>query len=518
VSSIVTSLTGGGGAGMAFHPQSTNILQPSTVAQANQQYANVNQGLTNQQGFLNAVQAQNGLGNQTSVFNQMQGVANGTGPNPAQAMLNQSTGQNVANQASLMAGQRGSGANAGLIARQAAQQGANTQQQAAGQAATLQANQSLNALNNMGALATNQANQQANATNAYTNSALNAQQNVLGGIGAQNNANVGMQSNINAVGGGLAGNVATQQGGLLGSAMGSLGSIGQLIPGGSSGYSDIANAGNANAITNGMPLAGGAGDATGLENASTMLAAQGGQVPQQLADGGSVPDSSTPLNAITAPTNGPQSNVGKSFMAQEDALGAPSDTPQAPMAAPKTASGGGGPGLGSLMGAGMSLGQKAFSGMNFSNAMSDLFAPMQTATEGISSAGSAAGAAAGSDAAGAGIGADVGGDIGAGVAEGAVAAAKGGKVPALLSPGETYIPPSKVKAVEKGANPLKEGERVPGKPKVLGNSYANDTYRTTLQSGGIVIPNSIMQSKDPAKGAADFVRAIQAKNHMSKCK
>jgi hypothetical protein len=79
-------------------------------------------------------------------------------------MLSQATGANTANQAALMAGQRGSGANAGLMARQAAQQGAANQQNSAGQAATMQANQSLNALNSMGSLATSQANQQANAT------------------------------------------------------------------------------------------------------------------------------------------------------------------------------------------------------------------------------------------------------------------------------------------------------------------------------------------------------------------
>jgi len=69
-----------------------------------------------------------------------------------------------------------------MIQRNAANQGANIQQQSAGQAATLQANQSLNALNSMGQLATNQANQQANATSAYTNAAQGEQGQILGAI------------------------------------------------------------------------------------------------------------------------------------------------------------------------------------------------------------------------------------------------------------------------------------------------------------------------------------------------
>ncbi len=83
---------------------------------------------------------------QQQLASALQGVQNGTGPNPAQAMLNQSTGQNVANQSALMAGQRGANANAGLLARQASMAGTNAQQQAAGQAANMQAQQSLNAM------------------------------------------------------------------------------------------------------------------------------------------------------------------------------------------------------------------------------------------------------------------------------------------------------------------------------------------------------------------------------------
>ena len=84
---------------------------------------------------------------------QLQAQAAGRGPNPALAQLAQSTRENIGAQAGLMAGQRGAGANVGLMARQIGAQGANTQQQSAGQAATLAAQQQLAA---QGALAAQQ--------------------------------------------------------------------------------------------------------------------------------------------------------------------------------------------------------------------------------------------------------------------------------------------------------------------------------------------------------------------------
>lgn len=113
------------------------------------------------------------------------------------------------------------------------------------------------------------------------------------------------------------------------------------------------------------------------------------------------------------------------------------------------------------------------------------------------------------------VGSQVGGGIGASAGAG-VGMARGGKVPAMVSPGETYLSPQKVAAVAKGKNPLKAGERIPGKPKVAGNSYANDVVPKMLEAGGVVIPNSIMQSKDPAGNAMDFVAKIIAKRRGRK--
>ena len=64
-------------------PSQANILNPTNVNQANQQYGNAQAALGQQQSFVNAVNQANGVGNQSQVFNALQGVANGTGPNPA---------------------------------------------------------------------------------------------------------------------------------------------------------------------------------------------------------------------------------------------------------------------------------------------------------------------------------------------------------------------------------------------------------------------------------------------------
>lgn len=91
--------------------------------------------------------------------------------------------------------------------------------------------------------------------------------------------------------------------------------------------------------------------------------------------------------------------------------------------------------------------------------------------------------------------------------------AKGGKVSAMVSPGEKYLTPKEASKVAKGeASSSHVGRVVPGTPKFKGNNYANDIVPAKLEAGGIVIPNSIMQSKDPEKSAAAFVRAHLSKN------
>lgn len=88
-------------------------------------------------------------------------------------------------------------------------------------------------------------------------------------------------------------------------------------------------------------------------------------------------------------------------------------------------------------------------------------------------------------------------------------------VPALVSPGERYLTPKEAKKVAKGEKaPLKAGEKIPGKPKFPGNDYRNDVVPKKLKEGGIVIPNKILQSKNPGHEAKKFVQAVIAKQGL----
>lgn len=168
----------------------SGLLGGSQSQLANQAQQGAGATTAQQQAFVNALAGQNGIGNQSQVYNQLQGVANGTGPNPALEQLRLQTGQNVAQQAALMGSQRGVGSNPGLLARQAAMQGANIQQNGVGQAAALQAQQQLNALGALGNLATQQVNQQGNALNSLSQQQLGLAQSA-GQTAKQNVQNAG---------------------------------------------------------------------------------------------------------------------------------------------------------------------------------------------------------------------------------------------------------------------------------------------------------------------------------------
>jgi len=216
----IGTLFGGGNENSSFSAQGAPIMQTVDPNQLSTAYGQTQSGLAQQQGLIGALNAQNGIGNQNQVYGQLQGVANGTGPNPAQAMLAQQTGNNIAAQGALAAGQRGAGANVGLMARQIGQQGAATQQQAVGQGATLQAQQSLGALGQLGGMANQQAAQQIGAVGNYNQLAQGQQGQLLGAAGQLNSANVGMQSNINNANQSMANtnanNAASTIGGLTG--------------------------------------------------------------------------------------------------------------------------------------------------------------------------------------------------------------------------------------------------------------------------------------------------------------
>ena len=432
----VSSLLGGsGGAGGTGFAAPTGV-SPDQLAKA---YQDQQAALKQQQDFVNAVQAQRGLQNQSQVFGQLSDISQGRGPNPAQAMLNRQTGQNVRQQAATQASQRGSSANAGLIARQAAQTGADMQQNTAGQAAQLQAAQALNAVNSMGNLANAQVQQQQSALSGLNQYGLQAQGNLLG-----------MQGNVNS------GNVS-----LAGTRMGqqpnALNGLGSAIAGpGSSMVSNLmgSGAGDSLATSAGPMMAGGAGDAiSGAADVGTAVA----------ADGGTVDNLPTVESKDVAPEkmSGPSSFVGRYF----------TDTPMqaattaAPMAAASNMSGV------PSTGGGLGGSYNQIEQLNPSYAFSKFTNPGKVNNAAI----------------------------------GALGMAKGGKVPALVSPGEQYLPPKDVKEVKKGKDPLSVGKKIPGTPKYPGNDYRNDIVPAKLEEGGIVIPNAILQSPNPHWAAMKFV-------------
>lgn len=288
--------------------------------------------------------AQQATGNQASLSGMLMNQAQGQGPNPAQAMLANATGANVANQAALAAGQRGASANPGLIARQAAMAGAGIQQQAAGQAATLQAQQQLAAQNELGLVSAQQqaAQQVANAQN----------------IGAQGSINSAITAPAQAARAGQFGGI--QQGAGASQAVQSQGT------------------GNTPQTNNNAAFLSGSGmNPTGFYDLNA-----GGQV-------------------------GPKSRLG-----------------------------------------------------------------MHLASGGM---------------------------------------AKAEKVPAMVSPGEIYLKPAQAKAVSEGKMSPMQGEKIPGKAKVKGDSLKNDTVKKTLDEGGVVVKRSMASDSDKA---AAFVRAVMAKNKV----
>lgn len=469
VSGLLGTAGGVNGTGISA-PQSAQIDRPTTIAQADNAYAGTQASLEQQQNLLAALQQQNGIQNQNNVFSQLQGVANGTGANPAQAQLAQATGANTANQAALMAGQRGSGANAGLLARQAAMQGANNQQNAIGQAATLQANQSLNALNQMNGVASQQVSNQIGATGANTAAQQAQQGQILGSIGNQNNAAVGNQSNINNANASLASSTMKGQQDLMGNLTGSAGAAVGLAEGG---------------VIPPVPQR----YAEGTPNIQPIP--QPAPIPQPLPF-----DAPVAAPAVAAPSvaKGPRSVIGQLF----------NPPPQGELSGAGKTGAAMGKGIGAVLNSvfGPSDSDPRYTNEETQRRYLDASQSLSQAAKNAGVYQEGAYAPQELDASNAGANA---------FGPSRVMGAEGGKVPALVSPGEQYIPPSEIKDVVSGKkDPLSAGERIPGKPKFPGNDYRNDTVKKTLETGGLVIPNEIMQAKNPHWAAKKFVEAHMA--------
>lgn len=434
-------------------------------------------GVQNQQGAIQGLQGL--VGQQQGLASQYQNLANGVGPNPAQAQLAQNTAANVAQTGALMAGQRGAGQNVGLMARQAGQQGAQTQQGAVGQAATLQAQQQLQGMQglaqqqqaiggtqqaiaglggqqigqlqgqqtNTANLATQQVGQQLAAQQQAAQTALSNQQNIYG-----------LQSNINTTNAGVASQNAKAQAGLIGGILGS---------------------------------AGAAGNAGASGSDQTQQKAMGGEVRQMAGGGMSAPQVQTP-NAPVA--NGGPSSFAR-FLQQTQAGFNPTQDAGA---------------SGQQSGQGIyQLGKAAYQGgkslYNYANwhmprtidsgtGATDL--PNETGN--IASTDSTAGAAG-----------DTSTVAEAGeAAEGAEAAEAGDSIDSLVA----------ALAAHGGSarKDLKRGGKVNAssskqKAKSSGDNYGNDKIPAVLSEHEIVLPRSVTLSKDPIGNSAKFVASVLAK-------
>lgn len=501
---------------------------------------------------------QNLANQQAGTAQQYQNIANGTGPNPAMAALNQATGTNVANQAALMAGQRGAGANVGLLARQAAQQGANTQQQAVGQGATMQAQQQLGALSGLtaqqqaqaatqqaiGGLGTTQVGQQAGllGQNAGVASGLTGQalgaaaQNASIGAGltgqaqnqiAQNmgqaNSQIAQQQAQQGQLAGLSSTQAAQQQAALSGLNQNAQALqaAQLGAGASTNQANISNAAQQNSANAGIAQANiGAGSnllgnlTGGLLNGiagtgAGSAGAEGGKVTKKgferpnYDQGGAV----APIQTATTPS---AANQAATMAAKPAPVQQAQPTQSRALSflqgTNKGSSGGWnsvGQGLGSLIksgynavtGPGAGTVDHSAAAQQISPYVANPNTPKDTSGSQMSGLDSES-----SD-------------------SGTPQMAKGGKVPALVSPGERYLPPKEVKKVVEGEkSPMEAGEKIPGKPKVGGakNSYANDTVPKTLDEGGVVLPRSVTQAKNPHWAAHKFVSDLMAQGKLKK--
>lgn len=423
-----------GSQGMGWQPE-----RAASPEQAQQLYQQQQQRLAQQQAFTQALQAQTpgAIAAQQQILGQLQQQAQGLGPSVARGMLAEQTGQNVAQTAALMGGQRGASANAGLIARQAATAGMGAQQQAAGQAATLRAQEQLGAQQAAAGLAGRQIGQVSQAQEAGLQAQTAAQQNVLNAIAQRNAAQAGIQQQV-------AGGQQQMFGGLLGGAA-------QL-------------------------------------GAAAVGLAEGGEVPSspKIGEKGYWKKIQEEHGKITSPQQKQAEPLREGAYQMGTALGA---------LAGKLLGGSKSP-------TGQTTGGYAGANLGVDTSMPSPVNPMATSqTIGAYQAPNLM-PQPGMQKMSPGLGVNY---------------AEGGQVPAMLSPGERYLPPSEVEKVKEGKKEaVSAGKKIPGKAKVDGDSLKNDTVPANLEEGGIVIPRSVMQSKDPAEQARKFVAAIVAKQQMKR--
>lgn len=235
----------------------------------------------------------NSNANQGQLAQMLQTQIAGGGPNPAQDQLNQTTSRNMANVGSQLASTKG--INQAQAGRLAAMQGANMNQDAAGQAATMRSNQILGQQNSL-----------QNLYNTQSQQGLSLQQ-ILQGANAQQNQAI----NTGSLGvQGINSGVATQN------AAANQKLVGSVTGGGADTATSMLGGGG-----------GGAMDSSGEWKGGIIGMADGGQVQDE-----------TQLQTTLPP------------LLNAQAVNENSTAPAAPTPAPsKSSGGGGGAGIGSLI-------------------------------------------------------------------------------------------------------------------------------------------------------------------------
>jgi hypothetical protein len=601
--------------GSALGAGYTSDYTPDTAGQQSQLINPVSKeqaqtAMAKQQEFAIALQGQNGIANQNAAFQGYQGLANGTGPNPAQAQLAQATQANVANQAALAAGQRGASQNVGMMARGAANQGANAQQQAAGQAATMSAQQQMQGLQGMAGISGQQIGQLGQAQQNFAQNALGSIGNynqAIGGLyGSQNTSDTAIQLQNDKNKSGMFGGLLSGAGGILSDENAKKdikpadGKIKDFLdkagaheysykdpkaPGAAPGKHTGPMAQELEKSELGKEMVTDGPDGKGVDfqrGLGTLVAALASlnerldkmegvgkgkkESPKKMAAGGTVqsdqfglPQFGAAMGSHMQQNGAPQEPEQQLSQGAHDITRALTDKFVKPYTDPLkqsisdyftgaknlTSSSTSTPSLGANTNLGGVPQQMTGPNLGVDTSMgaSDIpsqgtgpslgantnlaAAPEAAPTTGLESlGGEAATDAAGSEAATAGEGAEAtagaaeaaeageAAEGGSAVADLAMLASKGAhpkkKVPALVSPGEAYIPPHKVHSVASGKESVRQaGEVIKGKAKVKGDSEKNDTVPKTLEAGGVVVKRTAMKDDD---SAAKFVRAIMAKS------
>lgn len=466
-----------------FQAGAANTTPGTNVGQLNNAYTGAQTGLTNQNNLATSLTPQVGtaVNNQNAVAAQELAMTQGLGPNPALTQLATTTGQNVNQQAALEAGQRGASGNVGLMARNIGNVGAATQEGAAGQAATLEAQQQIAAQNNLTGLSNTQVGQAGTAVTGE-NTAQQNEQNILQNANtAANNNAVGMQSNINSTNAATAAANQQQSGNILGavgsgisSAVGGFLNKGGVVGDHKEDHITLAEM-NAASVAHARKNFAGGGLTTAAVPAVTNFGGQyaaPGAVPAvQISSGPAMPNPNNNTNLADAVDNSIQNyQDAKTQAATNSGVNQTLDELKATPSLQQPV-----------------LGSDSVPSFNQSLLGDQSLAPAPAALDfSMPAVGSSSGFAGG-------------GKVCQGPYESHVAnyLADGGKVPAMVSPGEIYLSPDKVqKVITEGVDPAKIGEKFKGKAKVKGDSLKNDTIPKDLEEGGVVIDRKNMSTRE----------------------